>query len=462
MKIAVIGAGVSGLGVAYQLVQDQTQQHEITIFEKDSVTGGAAQTFPVQIGDETRWADMGVNDFNAVTYTNLVNMLDLLNVPYRPLSDTTSFFTLDNTFSYTIDGQWNTAMPASLNQEYERFKNEAPLDFIDPEKSKKYADYSVEQYLQEKNYSADFARYNIYPRINGMYFSHETTPAAMPMRGVMHYYILQEGFGKGEPQRMYFANGSGSWLQALAEAVQRAGVQIVSGVSAEVYASSDNVVIRTPQGAAVYDVCVMACHANNALSILRGGITQDMVNVLSQFEYCNSVAVAHTFTPLLPQDKSAWRTYNILIHDYFEQLRPYTISYVVNWHQNDAENPQYNRFNDPNYFVTLNPSIPIPDRYVLPVADGTSRPAVAYFPHNVVSLQAMSAQENLLPHVQGQNNVFFVGGWTNGAGLQEECWLASQAVAQQIITGKAHRENFYNPHPDAEHFAPKYLRDAVA
>jgi predicted NAD/FAD-binding protein len=461
MKIAIIGAGVSGLSAAYYLYEAAEQHHkptpEITIFEKESAIGGAAQTFPLKIGDIARWADMGVNDFNTVTYTELTPLLDKLGVKYHLLSDTTSYYTLDNTFSYTIDGKWGTAMPKALRDEYDRFQEEAP----DHSKKSHYRDYTVERYLEEKNYSKDFARYNLYPRINGMYFSHETSPALMPFRGVMHYYILQEGFGTQEPpQRMYFAEGSGKWIDALNVYVQSKGAKFFGSTSTQVAAGSSGVMLQTPQGSQHYDVCVMACHANAALKVLNSGVTQDMVNVLSKFEYCNSIAVAHTFAPLLPHDKSAWRTYNILIHDYYEQLRPYTISYVVNWHQNDALNSQYNNFEDPNYFVTLNPSVPIPDRYVLPIAGGVRQPAIAYFPHNVVSLDAMDAQEQL-KHVQSQNHVFFVGGWTNGAGLQQECLLMSKAVAKHIITGVPHYEDTYNSHPDAEHFAPAYLRNVL-
>jgi hypothetical protein len=71
---------------------------------------------------------MGVNDFNTVTYTELTPLLNKLGVKYHLLSDTTSYYTLDNTFSYTIDGKWGTAMPKALRDEYDRFQEEAPDD----------------------------------------------------------------------------------------------------------------------------------------------------------------------------------------------------------------------------------------------------------------------------------------------------------------------------------------------
>lgn len=39
MKIAIIGAGFTGLSAAYQLLK---QGHKVTIFEKDSQPGGLA------------------------------------------------------------------------------------------------------------------------------------------------------------------------------------------------------------------------------------------------------------------------------------------------------------------------------------------------------------------------------------------------------------------------------------
>ncbi|MBW4648763.1 MAG: FAD-dependent oxidoreductase [Kastovskya adunca ATA6-11-RM4] len=450
MKVAIIGSGVSGLLVAYHLSQ---AGKDVTIFEKSDRIGGCAQTVQVRINQDTvRWVDLGVNDFNAAAYKHIVKMLDALGVPYKDLEDSTAFSTLDGSYAYTIDPLSNT-MSKSLNEEYERFKREAPQDVLNP----LYQNYSVARYLEGKGYSQDFGRYNLYPRINGMYFVHDTTPETMSFRGIMHYYSMQEGFG-GTPERKYFVGGSSRWIEALAQKVQFLGTKIYTNVSAKVFADSHGVTIHTPDGDEHYDAVVMACHATTALRVIQQGITQDMVKVLGAFHYCNSVAIAHTYTPLLPPDVNSWRTYNILIHDRFAQLRPYTISYVCNRHQNDAAEPAYNYFETPKFFVTLNPSIAIPDRYVLHTTDG--KPAIAHFPHNVVSLATIAAQAKL-PEVQGQNSIYFTGGWTKGAGLHEECWHSAQNIANLILGINVEDEHSYNTAADASQYAPKYLRDVV-
>jgi predicted NAD/FAD-binding protein len=428
MKIAVIGAGISGLAVAYYLSKFG---EEVTLFEKSDRIGGNAHTVPVQIGKMVRWVDLGVNDFNAATYTNIVKMLNQLNVSYQPLENSVSFSNLDGSYTYTMDGRDGTQMPEKLRQEYERFKNTAYLDIDNP----KYYYYSITQYLQEKKYSPEFARYNLYPRINGMYFVNETTPEIMPFRGVMNYYALQEGFGNQSSQRQYFVNGSSSWIKALTKAVVGFGTQLRFKTLVTVHAQRDKVIVKTTDGDEVYDAVIMACHANTALQLIQKGITQDMVNVLSAFEYTRSVAVAHTFLTEMPINKNAWRTYNIRIHDdTAAQLRPYTISYVCNRHQNDAHNSLYKGYENPEFFVTLNPLNPIPDQYILRQPDG--KKAVAYFYHNVVNQTSLVAQEHLHNVVQGQNNIFFTGGWTKGAGLHEECWLSAMSVSKHILNCK--------------------------
>jgi uncharacterized protein len=255
VKIAIVGAGLSGLATAYHLSKYGL---EVTVFEKSSRIGGNIHTVPVKIGDCLRWVDLGVNDFNAATYTNLVQMLDLLEVPYAPLEDTASFSTHDGLYTYTLDGKHDTHMPEQLYLEYERFKATAYKDISDPT----YYSYSIAKYLQEKGYSPEFGRYNLYPRINGMYFVNDTSPEVMPFRGVMNYYSLQEGFGsQSSPQRCYFTQGSSSWIEALKDKIVALGAKLRLNTSVSVRSKGDVVLVDTPDGSEVYDAVVIACHA---------------------------------------------------------------------------------------------------------------------------------------------------------------------------------------------------------
>lgn len=119
---------------------------------------------------------------------------------------------------------------------------------------------------------------------------------------------------------------------------------------------------------------------------------------------------AHTFTGLLSPDCNAWKTYNILIHQPPETgLKPYTITYVCNRHQNDADNPVYNRYGGPQFFVTVNPPVRIPSKYVLQDVK-TKAQAITNLRHNVLDLECLAAQEKM-QRLQGNlDNIYFAGG----------------------------------------------------
>jgi len=68
MKVAVIGAGVSGLGAAYAL----KDSHDLVLYEKDSRLGGHANTARIDYDGHAIDVDTGFIVYNARNYPNLV------------------------------------------------------------------------------------------------------------------------------------------------------------------------------------------------------------------------------------------------------------------------------------------------------------------------------------------------------------------------------------------------------
>ena len=448
MKIAIVGAGISGLLTAYLLRKKQPNA-SIILFEKSDRVGGNVHTVDVAVGqssNQIRWADLGVNDFNVVTYKNITALMNELEVTYKPIEDSVSYSTMDGTISYVIDPDYQagsdhaTTMLPLVQKGLDNFSKQAPIDCQDPA----FSEFSIADYIHYRNnhnpdndpnfYPMEFVRCNLYPRINGMYFVHDTMPSTMSFVAIMGYYSLQEGFGSAPPERVYVEGGCQTWVNALMDKLFQQNVAVVHNAQVQVFASPDGVdLLINHNSFEHFDAVVMACHASTALKLIQQGITNDIVNVLSQFDYYNSVAVAHTYAPLLPTERNAWRTYNILIHGDDTQLRPYTISYICNRHQNHVANSDYGR--NPEFFVTLNPAIPIPDSYVLKQADGT--PAVTHFTHNIVNVETLKAQRFLWSGygtgIQGQNNLYFTGGWTLGTGLHEECYQSAERIVNRLL-----------------------------
>ena len=86
MKIAIVGAGVSGLVVAHLL----HRQHEITVFEAADYAGGHTNTIRVDTPDETHHVDTGFIVFNDRNYPNFERLLGRLRVASQPSTMTFS------------------------------------------------------------------------------------------------------------------------------------------------------------------------------------------------------------------------------------------------------------------------------------------------------------------------------------------------------------------------------------
>ena len=80
MRIAVIGAGVSGLVAAYLLAPE----HEVTVFEAADYAGGHTNTIRVDTEHETLHVDTGFIVFNDRNSPNLERLLARLRVASQP------------------------------------------------------------------------------------------------------------------------------------------------------------------------------------------------------------------------------------------------------------------------------------------------------------------------------------------------------------------------------------------
>ncbi|MGH3991282.1 MAG: NAD(P)/FAD-dependent oxidoreductase, partial [Pseudonocardiaceae bacterium] len=80
MRIAIIGAGISGLVAAHHL----HREHEITVYEANDYVGGHTNTVRVDLADETHWVDTGFIVLNDRNYPNFEPLLAELGVPTQP------------------------------------------------------------------------------------------------------------------------------------------------------------------------------------------------------------------------------------------------------------------------------------------------------------------------------------------------------------------------------------------
>jgi uncharacterized protein len=98
MRIAIVGAGISGLVVAHLL----HREHDITVFEAADYAGGHTNTIRVDTPNETHHVDTGFIVFNDRNYPSFERLLHGLGVAWQP--STMSFSVSDGRGDFEYSG----------------------------------------------------------------------------------------------------------------------------------------------------------------------------------------------------------------------------------------------------------------------------------------------------------------------------------------------------------------------
>ena len=117
MKIAIIGAGISGLTAAYIL----SKKHSVTLYEKNNYLGGHANTFQVTEKNRTLAIDTGFIVFNHINYPNLSKIFSNLNVQ---IEDSDMSFSVHNE---KTDLEYNGS---SISKIFSQKKNIFNINFL--------------------------------------------------------------------------------------------------------------------------------------------------------------------------------------------------------------------------------------------------------------------------------------------------------------------------------------------
>ena len=271
-SFGVIGGGVSGLAVAYEIRRNALAsgtECNIHIFEKHPVIGGNADTVVVNLGNRVdasgnstpyhRWADLGVNDINLAAYHRIEKIMKeidffdkdnpKLNKSMLPLENTETYFTWDNevlltddqelqngvsdpkfsmatmyggNFIYWIGIVHKAADHVAGSQDNPNLETTVKqfFDAIIANPKKELEPYTCTREIDwddpELKHILDEVRHHVfYPRISAMYFANEDGPENMLLAAPMRYYRIQESKDDGEADRRYFVGGSTCWLKAL-------------------------------------------------------------------------------------------------------------------------------------------------------------------------------------------------------------------------------------------------------
>jgi len=448
-KVAVIGAGISGLGCAYTLRQHPDL--EITIFEGGNHIGGHSNTVDLTLetphGQVTHGVDTGFLVFNRKTYPRLVRLFEEIQVPIAPSemsfsvsidaggktgrnkkiewagNDLNSFFgQRSNLFSLSF---WRMAYDIlRFNRLATRLAEEqitTKLEYSEP-------DERIKDFLDRNRFSASFRENYFLPMIGAIWSCSVDQMLEFPIQTMVRFChnhgLLQI---QNRPQWLTVKGGSREYVKLLIAALEKHQVQFVRESVSRVNASKSDdspVEVITPSGLHQFDEVVMACHSDQALELVHG-IGQDARNILASVPYQKNRAILHTDVNFLPTTERCWAAWNYTAKSGATPTaqQHVSVNYLINRLQ-----PLPKAFENTQIIVSLNPLTDPNPKLVH---------EEIHYSHPVFDMRAVQAQKEL-PLIQGNSSIWYCGAWT-GFGFHEDGLRSGELVAMDLMESISHR-----------------------
>ncbi|MDE1942613.1 MAG: FAD-dependent oxidoreductase [Betaproteobacteria bacterium] len=311
MKIAIVGSGIAGLAAAHRL----HGQHQITVFEQGSHVGGHVHTHDVRLDGRDFAVDTGFIVHNDRTYPHFTGLLDELGVKRQASDMGFSVSCSQSGLEYCGSNlnalfaqRSNLARPTfwRMLRDIFRFNREAPalLEQVG-------ADQSLGTYLDQEGYGSMFRDHYILPMGAAIWSTDPVRVAQFPARFFIRFF-LNHGLLSINDQPVWYVieGGSRRYVEKLI-APFADSIRLNSPVR-RIRRSNDQVTVCLDGGSEVFDAVFLACHSDQALSLLEAP-SRDEEAVLGAIPYQANEAVLHTDTRLLPKRRRAWAAWNYLM-----------------------------------------------------------------------------------------------------------------------------------------------------
>ncbi|BBB26779.1 NAD(P)/FAD-dependent oxidoreductase [Amphritea japonica] len=412
-KIAVVGSGIAGLSCAWLL----NKAHQVTLYEKDDRLGGHSNTVSFDLKGQNIDVDTGFIVFNPVNYPNLVKFFEHINLPTCETDMTFAVSINDGQLEYSGSGlgglfaqKRNLFSPPfwSMLKDLMRFYRNADGMMLDST----LAEISLGELLQQQGYGDRFIYDHLLPMGAAIWSTPVNQmldyPALSFLRFCKNHGLLQVN---DRPQWHTIPGGSIGYVRKIATELE-GKIKLNSRIH-KVIRQPEGVIIEDLHGAREhYDDIVLACHADQALSLLANPTPEEQT-LLSSFPYQRNQAFLHLDQSLLPKDKKTWSSWNYMASGSGRDDRKVSVSYLMNCLQPLAtEQP---------IIVSLNPlKEPAPGKMIRSF----------FYDHPAFNKDSLKNQQKLWK-LQGRQNTWFCGAWF-GYGFHEDGIQSGLAVAEQL------------------------------
>ncbi len=354
-RIAVVGAGVSGIYAAHQLERDG---HAVTLYEQAGYLGGHTNTHHLREGRDPVHVDSGFIVCNDVTYPLFLKFLADLGVETQPAPMSFSVHCEHTGFEYGSAGL-SSLLARRRNLFDLRFHRMVRDIFRFNRESRAFTAEELRgtlgDCLQRRGYSEDFTRYYIVPMAAAIWSAPASQITAFPLDHFLRFFRNHGLLSvNGDVQWRTVTGGSYRYVEAFRA---RFGGRIHLDARVEgVRRTAGAVQVRRADGTVeTYDEVVLACHSDQALQLLGMDASREERQVLGAIRYQANRATLHTDESVMPRRRGAWSAWNYRVGDGSE--RRVKVSYCMNLLQN-LQSAQ-------TYLVTLNDGGAIREEHIL-------------------------------------------------------------------------------------------------
>jgi uncharacterized protein len=315
-RVAVIGAGVSGLTAAYVLQRD----HDVTLFEAEDRLGGHAHTHAVSTpSGGSVSVDSGFIVHNAATYPNLLRLFAELGVATQDSEMSMSVRDESTGLEYAgargpaglFAQRRNVVNPRHLGMLAEVLRFHRAARRVLAGRSALDEDVTFGEFLRRGRFSRYFVDTFAVPVVSAVWSSGPELSMQYPAR-YLFAFLANHG--------MLSVGGSHQWRTVVGGSA-RYVEQVVKGLSAVEVSTPVRAITRHADGIEIrddadvahrFDRVVVATHAPTALSLLSSP-TSAQRDVLGAFEYSSNETWLHTDTSVLPTAPNARASWNLLL-----------------------------------------------------------------------------------------------------------------------------------------------------
>ncbi len=419
-KIAIIGAGITGLGAAHALQGSA----DVTLFEADAYFGGHANTvditLPTPEGPRTHGIDTGFLVYNERTYPNLIALFEQLKI-HTTVTDM-SFSVQSQVGARSLEWgganintvfaqRGNVLRPRFLKMLMELLRLNRLCTEIAQKGNEAELKQPLKEFLVQHRFGRDVQNWYLLPML-GCIWSCPTEqmlqfPVSTMIRFCHNHGLMQVS---NRPKWWTVTGGSRNYVKAITERIAdkrlNTPVQLVER-------DADGVRIITPGQSERFDRVIFATHAPQALALLRDASAQER-EILQAFRTQDNKAVLHTDASVLPKAKTAWSAWNYVRGDASQEGSGVCLHYLINKLQPIPF--------EQAVIVSLNPTQPIAPSQIMGEFN---------YAHPVMDLAATAAQARL-HEINGANHAWFCGAWTR-YGFHEDGLMSGLAAARTIL-----------------------------